>query len=98
MASKSKNIFQDPIKLVYMTVPVVLMLGIGTFTMGIDDTMQVLKWLLVLLIFGLASLPLSSWLFKGSGSAGFFLSQPLGLLTVSLVVWELSYINIFKFK
>ena len=98
MASKSKNIFQDPIKLVYMTVPVVLMLGIGTFTMGIDDTMQVLKWLLVLLIFGLASLPLSAWLFKGSGSAGFFLSQPLGLLTVSLVVWELSYINIFKFN
>ena len=95
--SSTKNVFEQPLKLLYLIIPFGSIILAGAFTMGIGEAMQVLKWVLVLLLFGFAALPVSAYIFQRSGSCGFFLSQPLGLLIVSLIVWELTYLHIFRF-
>ena len=95
---RSTTIFQEPFKLLYFLIPVALVLLVGTCLMGIDDTLQVLRWGLMLTIFGLAVYPLSSMLFPDLRSGGFFLSKPLGLLSVGLIVWTLTYLKIFRFN
>ncbi|MBQ4271266.1 MAG: hypothetical protein II718_05530 [Clostridiales bacterium] len=95
--SRSGNIFEQPLKLLYLLIPFGSVILAGTFTMGIGEAMQVLKWILVLLLFGFAAFPISAYIFKRTGSCGFFLSQPLGLLLVSLLIWELTYLHVFRF-
>ena len=88
----------NPLKILYLLIPLLAALIIGSTTMGTSDTMNVISWILVLMVFGIAALPLSAYLFKNSNSAGFFLSQPLGLILVSVVIWTFTYIGIFRFN
>ncbi|MBO4637002.1 MAG: hypothetical protein J5685_07640 [Clostridiales bacterium] len=95
---KLKDVIDQPVKLTLLLVPIVLELILGISTMGISDTLHVLRWILLLMIFGLTVLPLSCYIFKNSKSGGFFMSQPLGLLTTGLIVWTFSHIRIMQFN
>lgn len=85
------------IKLLYLFVPLIVMLILGYFTMGKEDTLSVFKFYMTLTFFGIAAFPLASILFSNFKSAGFTLAKALGVLSISLVVWELAYIKILGF-
>lgn len=94
---KSQSIFQNPYKILYILLPIVFSLLLGEMTMGNADTLQVVRWYLILLIFGFAFLPFAAYVFKKSSSAGFFFGEIIGILTVSLISWTLAHIKILPF-
>ncbi|MCQ2515569.1 MAG: DUF2298 domain-containing protein [Saccharofermentans sp.] len=65
--------------------------------MGLVDTLSVIRFYLTIMFFGLAAFPISASIFPHTKSAGFILAKPIGILSVCLVVWELTYIRVFKF-
>ncbi|MCR4688230.1 MAG: hypothetical protein K5745_01615 [Saccharofermentans sp.] len=81
-----------------LLVPFAVLLIMGLCTMGAEDTFYVLRWSLILALFGVAALPLGVKLFKQMPSGGFILTQVLGLLAVSLTVWTLTYMKIYRFN
>ncbi|MBP5261148.1 MAG: hypothetical protein J6Z43_03360 [Clostridiales bacterium] len=93
----SKSIFDAPWKSFYLAVPFLVSLFIGWFLLGISDTSHVIIWCAYLLLCTLSVLPLGAYLFRGTGSGGFILTQTLGLVTVSLFVWTLTYIKCYTF-
>jgi len=84
-------------KLFLLLTPFIVLILLGNSTMGSEDTMSVLKFYMTLTFFGVAAFPLASSIFTNSKSAGFVLSKPLGILSVCLVVWELTYVKLFSF-
>lgn len=94
---KNQSIFQNPYKILYVLLPVVFSLLLGEMTMGNADTLQVVRWYLVLLIFGFAFLPFSAFVFKKSCSAGFFFGEIFGILTVALISWTFGHMKILPF-
>lgn len=92
------TVFQEPVKLLYLLIPVAAILLLGTWLMGITDALNVLRWSLMLTIFGLAVYPLSARFFGNTGSGGFFLAKPLGIILVGVTVWTLTYMHIFRFN
>ena len=81
-----------------LLVPFALLLFVGLCTMGASDTLLVLRWTALLTVFGIAALPLGARLFRQMPSGGFILTQTLGILMVSLLVWTLTYIGIYRFN
>ncbi|MCQ2532733.1 MAG: DUF2298 domain-containing protein [Saccharofermentans sp.] len=94
---KRSTVFQSPFKILYILIPIIIALYIGNMTMGSSDTFEVIRWILVMMLFGFAFFPLSSFIFKKSCSGGFIFGESLGILTVSLVSWTLGYIGILPF-
>lgn len=92
-----KSLISSPLKILYLLVPIAAILLTGLATVGTSDVMNILAWFLIYMIFGLAAFPISARIFENSLSAGFLMSQPIGLLTVALVQWTLSYIGILPF-
>ena len=93
-----RDVIEEPIKLTLLLIPIAVVLLAGILTMGVNDTLNVLRWVLLLMIFGLTVLPMSSFIFRSSRSGGFFLSQPLGLLTSGLIIWTFTHIGIMRFN
>src|SRR5204863_375705 len=58
---------------------------------------EVLQWLLVVELFGLALLPVSALLFPHWPDQGFFSAKVLGLLVVGYLTWVLSILGVFGF-
>ena len=70
---------------------------IGVFTMGrAKIPPSCLWWALFLLRIGLVTLPLATKIWERFSSGGFFLSQAMGLIFTSLVLWTLTYLKIFR--
>jgi YYY domain-containing protein len=58
---------------------------------------EVLQWLLVVELIGLAALPVSALLFPRWPDRGFFAAKVLGLLVVGYLTWVLSMLGMFGF-
>ncbi|MBR2993421.1 MAG: hypothetical protein IKF31_08985 [Clostridiales bacterium] len=86
----------SPMRFLLLFVPFVLTFILGAFTMGAGDASCCLWWAVVLLLFGLLTLPLAVRLWENFSSGGFFLSQPMGLIFTCLVLWTLGHLKIFK--
>lgn len=96
--SNKSTVFENPLKILLILVPLFLSLLIGFLTMGTSDALQAIRWIMILMLFGLAFFPISSFIFKKSNSGGFFFGQSIGILTVSLISWTLGYIGILPFN
>ena len=92
-----KNDFM-PAKFVLFVFPFVIEAVIGLFTMGGRDTVSVLSWSILLFLFGIGVFPLAVKIFGKFGSGGFILSQVMGIILTSLLVWTLTYIGISRFS
>lgn len=99
MSTKKQQSLQqfDYRKLALLVIPFVALFAVGNATMGSVDTINVFRFYLTLMFFGLAAFPVTSIIFADTKSAGFILSKPVGILSVCLVVWELTYVKIFGF-
>ncbi|MCH4153450.1 MAG: DUF2298 domain-containing protein [Saccharofermentans sp.] len=91
------TVFEAPIKALLFLVPFIALIFTGLLTMGATDTIFVLRWVIVLLALNLSVLPFATRLFRSFGSGGFILSQTLGIVFVSALVWTLTYIGIYRF-
>ncbi|MDD4094941.1 MAG: DUF2298 domain-containing protein [Oscillospiraceae bacterium] len=65
---------------------------------GYGDAMAFFIWWLTLFIFGLAALPLTSYLFSGFRTKGYGFSKTIGILFSSLFIWTFSYLGILPFS
>ena len=61
-----------------------------------QDTASCLWWAFCLLLIGLVTLPLATKIWEKFSSGGFFLSQALGLILTSLVLWTLTHLKLFR--
>lgn len=91
-----KGLF-DKIKPVFLIIPIAALLILSAVLMGRENAILILRWYLMLFLLGLITLPFSCYIFKDHGTGGFFQSKVLCLLGTSLLVWNLTYIKIFKF-
>ncbi len=96
--SAHKSIFAAPYQLFYFLIPLAALFLFGGILMGMSETLPVVIWFITLMLIGLTAFPISAYLFKNSGSAGFFMAQPMGLILAGLIVWTLSYLKIFRFN
>ncbi|MCR4775223.1 MAG: hypothetical protein K5869_02465 [Saccharofermentans sp.] len=87
-----------PAKFILFIFPFFIEAIVGFFTMGSADTLSVLIWSMLLFLFGIGVFPLASRLFGKFGSGGFILSQAMGIILTSLLIWTLSYIGISRFN
>jgi len=87
-----------PAKFVLFIFPFFVEAIVGFFTMGSSDTVKVLLWSMLLFLFGVGVFPLAAKIFGKFGSGGFILSQAMGIILTSLLVWTLSYIGIYRFN
>lgn len=88
----------SPLRFLMLLAPFFLVLMVGMATVGSSDTLKILLWYTILFLFSLITLPVAFKIFKNFGSGGFMASKVLGILSVSFVVWTLSYIKIFRFN
>ena len=95
--SKEKSAF-DQIKVIFLALPIATILILSSLLMGDQNTITLLRWYLMLIIFGIISFPFSCYIFKGHPTGGFFPSKVMSLLGTSLLVWTLTYLKIFKFN
>ncbi len=86
------------LKALLFLVPVALIMILGAYLMGTANALILLRWSLILDLFGLITYPLACYIFKDSGSGGFFLGKVIGISGVSLIVWTLTYCRIFRFN
>ncbi|MCR4937078.1 MAG: hypothetical protein K5987_02850 [Lachnospiraceae bacterium] len=61
------------------------------------DFGYILRWYVMLLIFGIMAMPFSSYLFKGFDDKGFLFSKVIGLVVSSYVMWFFSSLHIIPF-
>ena len=87
-----------PAKFILFILPFVVEALIGFFTMGSGDTLSVLIWSMFVFLFGIGIFPLAAKIFSRFGSGGFIISQALGIILTSLLVWTLTYLNIGMFN
>jgi len=86
----------SPLRYFLLLIPFALATMIGMLTMKGKDTASCLWWAFFLLLIGLVTLPLATKIWGQFSSGGFFLSQPLGLVLTSLVLWTLTHFKILK--
>lgn len=100
MTKKNRSLKNDfiPAKFVLFILPFLIEAVIGFFTMGSGDTISVLSWSLIIFIFGIGVFPLAAKIFNRFGSGGFVLSQALGIILTSLLVWTLTYMKAARFN
>lgn len=94
---KTKSVIDDPKKFLFLLIPIISIFVIGLPLLGVNDTTEIFKWIMLIEIIGIATLPLTSFLWRNMKSGFFIFSQPLGILTVSLLVWTLTYLKIVRF-
>ena len=95
--STEKSAF-DQIKVIFLVLPVVTILILSSLLMGDKNTIILLRWYLMLIIFGIVSFPFASYIFKGHPTGGFFPAKVMSLMGTSLLVWTLTYLKLFKFN
>lgn len=98
MSRSGDSLFESasPLRFLLILVPFVAASVIGFCTMGTTDTGYAVWWALVLMLFGLVTLPLATKLWERFSSGGFFLSQPMGLILTCLVLWTLGHLKLFR--
>ena len=69
----------SPFRFALLLIPFAIAAILGIYTVGNYEGFLCLWWAFILVIFGIATLPLAARLWGNSTSGGFFLSQPLGL-------------------
>jgi YYY domain-containing protein len=87
----------DQIKVIFLAIPVIAIMILSSVLMGSQTTIIILRWYLMLILFGMVSFPFACHIFKGNGTGGFFPAKILTLVGTSLLVWTLTYMKIFKF-
>ncbi|MBO4449084.1 MAG: hypothetical protein J5777_00700 [Clostridiales bacterium] len=87
-----------PAKFVLFILPFVVEAITGLLTMGSADTVSVLIWSMLLFLFGIGIFPLTAKIFNKFGSGGFIISQALGVILTSLLIWTFTYIGITRFN
>lgn len=99
-SKKNRSLKNDfiPAKFVFFIFPFFIEAIIGFFTMGSADTVSVLLWSMLLFLFGIGVFPLAAKIFGRFGSGGFILSQAMGIILTSLLIWTFSYIGIARFS
>lgn len=55
---------------------------------------EILKWYLLIVVFGAISFPVAFWFFKSLPDKGYSLTKPFGILLVGYVYWLLGYAKI----
>ncbi|MBR5358148.1 MAG: hypothetical protein IK128_02940 [Clostridiales bacterium] len=95
---KTSSLIEAPAKALFLLVPFVLLFALGALTMGMTDTLYVLRWAAVLFAGTLITLPIATKLFGSFGSGGFIMSQTISIVFVSLFVWTLTYMKIYAFN
>ena len=95
---KSASLIEAPAKALFLLVPFVLLFALGALTMGMTDTLYVLRWAAVLFAGTLITLPIATKFFGSFGSGGFIMSQTISIVSVSLFVWTLTYMKIYAFN
>ena len=86
----------SPLRFLLLLVPFFIAFIFGAFTLGKGDLACCMWWAVVLMLFGLVTLPLAAKIWEKFSSGGFFLSQPMGLIFTCLVLWTLAHLKIFK--
>ena len=85
----------SPLRFLLLLVPFFIAFIFGAFTLGKGDLACCMWWAVVLMLFGLVTLPLAAKIWEKFSSGGFFLSQPMGLIFTCLVLWTLAHLKIF---
>ena len=66
--------------------------------MGSGDTLNVVWWSMLVFLFGIGLFPLTARIFGKFGTGGFIISQALGIILTSLVIWTFTYMQITRFN
>ena len=86
----------SPLRYFLLLFPFAIATILGLLTMKSQDTASCLWWAFCLLLIGLVTLPLATKIWEKFSSGGFFLSQALGLILTSLVLWTLTHLKVFR--
>ena len=86
----------SPLRYFFFLLPFAIATMLGVLTMGSKDAAPCLWWAFFLLLLGIVTLPLATKLWENFSSGGFFLSQAMGLIFTSLILWTLIHIKIFR--
>ena len=86
----------SPLRYFLLLFPFAIATILGVLTMKSQDTASCLWWAFCLLLIGLVTLPLATKIWEKFSSGGFFLSQALGLILTSLVLWTLTHLKLFR--
>ena len=99
-AKKNLSLKNDfiPAKYVLFVFPFIIETVIGLLTMGSGDTLNVVWWSMLVFLFGIGVFPLTARIFGKFGTGGFIISQALGIILTSLVIWTFTYMQITRFN
>ena len=99
-AKKNLSLKNDfiPAKFVLFVFPFIIETVIGLLTMGSGDTLNVVWWSMLVFLFGIGLFPLTARIFGKFGTGGFIISQALGIILTSLVIWTFTYMQITRFN
>ena len=86
----------SPLRYFFFLLPFAIATMLGVLTMGSKDAAPCIWWAFFLLLLGIVTLPLATKLWENFSSGGFFLSQAMGLILTSLILWTLIHIKIFR--
>lgn len=86
----------SPFRFLLILIPFAVATIIGACTMGMGDAKYVLWWSFALMLIGFTALPLAAKIWDRFSSGGFLLSQPLGLILSSLILWALTHLKLFR--
>ena len=99
-AKKNLSLKNDfiPAKFILFVFPFIIETVIGLLTMGSGDTLNVVWWSMLVFLFGIGVFPLTARIFGKFGTGGFIISQALGIILTSLVIWTFTYMQITRFN
>ncbi len=99
-AKKNLSLKNDfiPAKFILFVFPFIIETVIGLLTMGSGDTLNVVWWSMLVFLFGIGLFPLTARIFGKFGTGGFIISQALGIILTSLVIWTFTYMQITRFN
>ncbi len=94
----SENTLQEkinPLRFLIFLIPVFLVLLISFMLK--NDRSVFIGWWSVLLLFGVGAFPITSWLFSSFLGKGYGFAKAIGILSVSFVLWTLTYLKLTSF-
>ena len=86
------------LKLLLFLIPIAGVYLLSLILMSPSDAGNMLYWYVTLLVFGLGAMPLTFSLFKKFNGGCAFLSKIIGILSVAVTIWLLTYIKIYRFN
>lgn len=86
------------LKLLLFLIPIAGVYLLSLVLMSPSDAGNMLYWYVTLLVFGLGAMPLTFSLFKKFNGGCAFLSKIIGILSVAVTIWLLTYIKIYRFN